>query len=168
MTFIIVSDTHGRYERLAKVFEKHKAADALIFLGDGLSDLARAGVGNYQFTVFSVKGNCDSGMGGINALRSKDEITFTFEGVKFYALHGHTKGVKLGLTNAIYAAEENEADVLLFGHTHEPIDTYISETEYNLSKSLYAFNPGSLASSYTYGICVVQNGEFLFSHDTIY
>jgi putative phosphoesterase len=167
MTLLIVSDSHGRVDRLARLFELHKRVDALIFLGDGLSDLDRAEVKNYPFTVFSVKGNCDSGMGSLNALKAKDEITFNFEGVSFYALHVHTKGVKSSLVNAMYAAEEKGADVLLFGHTHEPIDTYITDGEYNLSKPLHIFNPGSLAN-YSYGLCEIRNGEFLFSHGDIY
>ena len=167
MTLLIVSDSHGRYERLESLLEMHKNVDALIFLGDGLLDLDRAGVRDYPFTVFSVRGNWDSGRGSITAMRAKDEITFTFEGIKFFALHGHTKGVKSTLVNAIYAAEQNEADVLLFGHTHEPIDTYLSQGEYNLNKPLHIFNPGSLAN-YSYGLCEIRNGQFLFSHGTIY
>lgn len=167
MTLLIVSDSHGRYERLESLLEMHKNVDALIFLGDGLLDLDRAGVRDYPFTVFSVRGNWDSGRGSITAMRAKDEITFTFDGIKFFALHGHTKGVKSTLVNAIYAAEQNEADVLLFGHTHEPIDTYLSQGEYNLNKPLHIFNPGSLAN-YSYGLCEIRNGQFLFSHGTIY
>ena len=167
MTLLIVSDSHGNCERLTNLFELHKNADALIFLGDGLLDLDRAGVSNYPFTVFSVKGNWDSGRGSITAMRAKDEITFTFDGIKFLAMHGHTRGVKSSLVNGIYAAEQNEADVLLFGHTHEPIGTYVPEKEYNLNKPLYIFNPGSV-SSYSYGLCEIRNGQFLFSHGTIY
>lgn len=167
MTLLIVSDSHGRYERLASLFELHKNVDALVFLGDGLLDLDRAGVSNYSFTVFSVRGNWDSGRGSITAMRSKDDISFNFEGINFYAIHGHTKNVKSTFINAIYAAEAKNADVLLFGHTHEPIGTYISEKEYNLNKPLYIFNPGSLAN-YSYGLCEIRNGQFLFSHGTIY
>lgn len=167
MTLLIVSDTHGRVDRLERLFEMHKGVDALIFLGDGLSDLERAGVKNYPFTVFSVKGNCDGTVFGLNAMRAKEEITFNFEGVSFYALHGHTRGVKFSMTNALYAAEEKGADVILFGHTHKPVDTYIPQGEYNLSKPVHVFNPGSLAS-YSYGLCIIQDGEFLFSHGTIY
>jgi len=67
----------------------------------------------------------------------------------------------------VYAAEEKGADVLLFGHTHEPTDTFIPQGEYNLNKPLHIFNPGSL-KEYSYGLCEIRNGEFLFSHGTIY
>ena len=167
MTLLIVSDTHGRVDRLSRLFELHKNVDALIFLGDGLSDLNRAGVQNYGFTVFAVRGNCDSLGGSLLAMRSQEEITFNFEGINFFALHGHTRQVKHSLTNAIYAADEKGADVLFFGHTHEPTLTYISGEEYNLSRPMHVFNPGSL-QSYSYGLCEIRNGQTLFSHGTIY
>ena len=166
MTILIVSDSHGRIGRLESLLELHKNADALIFLGDGLSDLYRAGVENYPMTVFSVRGNCD-GLLSLASIRSSEEITFNLGGINFLALHGHTRGVKSTLSAAIVEARQNEADVLLFGHTHKPFSTYISQEEYNLSKPLYAFNPGSLAE-YSYGLCEIRNGQFLFSHGSIY
>ena len=166
MTLLIVSDTHGRVGRLEELLDLHKNADALIFLGDGISDLDRAGVGNYPMTVFLVKGNCD-GFLSLTAMRTSEELTFNLGGIKFFALHGHTKGVKSTLSPAIAKARQNEADVLLFGHTHKPFGTYISQEEYNLDKPLYAFKPGSL-SEYSYGLCEIRHGQFLFSHGTIY
>ena len=167
MTLLIVSDTHGRSDRLKRLFEMHKNVDALIFLGDGLSDLERAGVQNYNFTVFAVRGNCDALGGSLLTICAGEEITFNFEGINFYALHGHTRQVKASLTNVIYSASEKGADVLLFGHTHEPLLTYISSEEYNLSRPMYLFNPGSLAS-YSYGLCEIRKGQILLSHGTLY
>ena len=167
MTLLIVSDTHGRSDRLARLFEMHKNVDAVIFLGDGLSDIDRAGVEKYNFTVFAVRGNCDSLGGSLLTICAREELTFNFEGINFFALHGHTRQVKGSLTSAIYAADEKGADVLLFGHTHEPLLTYISGEEYNLSKSMYLFNPGSLAS-YSYGLCEIRKGQVLLSHGNIY
>ena len=167
MTLLIVSDTHGRYDRLSRLFEMHKNADALIFLGDGLSDIDRACAQNYNFTVFAVRGNCDALGGSLFTLCAKDELIFNLEGVNFFALHGHTRQVKSSIVNAIYAADERGADVLLFGHTHEPRLTYISAEEYNLSRSMYIFNPGSLAS-YSYGLCEIRKGQVLLSHGTVY
>ena len=167
MTLLIVSDSHGRVGRLEELLKLRKNADALIFLGDGLSDLSRAGVGDYPMTVFSIRGNCDGLTGGLLSMKSKEELVFSLGGVRFYALHGHTKGVKSTLSAAIEAAKQRDADVLLFGHTHKPFGTYISQSEYNLSKPLYAFNPGSL-SEYSYGLCEIRNGQFLLSHGTIY
>lgn len=167
MTLLIVSDSHGRIDRLRSLFELHKNADALIFLGDGLSDLDRAGVGDYRFAVFAVRGNCDGSTGSLTVLRAKEEMTFNFEGISFFALHGHTRGVKGTLVNALYAAESKNVDVLLYGHTHEPFSTYLAEGEYNLNKPMHVFNPGSLAE-YSYGLCEIRNGQMLFSHGDIY
>ena len=166
MTLLVVSDTHGRVDKLTRLFEMHKNVDALIFLGDGLADVNRAGAQDHNFTVFSVKGNCDAFSLLLNSRKIEEEITFNFEGVKFFALHGHTRQVKGSLTNAIYAAEERGADVLLFGHTHVPILTYISGEEYNLSRSMYVFNPGSLASG-SYGLCEIRKGQVLLSHGVL-
>lgn len=167
MTLLIVSDSHGRSERLARLLELHKNADALIFLGDGLSDLRRAGAEDRGLTVFSVRGNCDSLGGALLSLRAKEELFFNFEGFSFLAMHGHTRGVKSSLVSAISEADRLNADVLLYGHTHEPRLTYLPEGEYNLSKPLYLFNPGSLAS-YSYGLCELRGGQILLSHGEIY
>lgn len=167
MTLLIVSDTHGRYERLSRLFELHKNVDALVFLGDGLSDLSRAGAQNYPFTVFALRGNCDGSGGSLLSLRAKEELSFNFDGINFFALHGHTRNVKGSLNNLIYAANERGADVVLFGHTHEPMLTYLPAEEYNLNKPIYLFNPGSLGS-YSYGLCEIRRGQALLSHGELY
>jgi predicted phosphodiesterase len=85
-------------------------------------------------------------------------------------LHGHTRGVKSGLESAIYAAAEREADVLLFGHTHELEDKYMPEGG-TLKKPLRIFNPGSLGSSYDgrghFGLIQIKGGQILTSHGKI-
>ena len=58
MRLLVVSDIHGRYERLAKLIDSQKGIDALIFLGDGLSDLDRADAYDRGISVISVKGLC--------------------------------------------------------------------------------------------------------------
>ena len=57
---MIVSDSHGRYERLSELLDRQRGVDALMFLGDGLADLERADAYLRGFSVFAVKGNCDS------------------------------------------------------------------------------------------------------------
>ena len=59
MKFIVISDSHGRYERIGTVMDMHRDADALIFLGDGIADLDRADAYSRGMTVFAVRGNCD-------------------------------------------------------------------------------------------------------------
>ena len=171
MRLLVVSDIHGRLERLSRVLDDHKNIDALIFLGDGLSDLERADAYSRGFTVFAVKGNCD-GFSFMSRARVEEEMTFSFDGYKFLIMHGHTRGVKHSLTNAIYAASEREADVLLFGHTHEPLEKYIpADDDGAIKKPLYVFNPGSLGSSGDgwgyYGLIEIRNNGILMSHGKI-
>lgn len=171
MKLLVVSDIHGRYDRLRSVMDMHRDADALIFLGDGLRDLMRADAYSYGFTVFSVKGNCD----GISFLTPAedcpDELCFNFEGFRFFALHGHTRGVKSGTDRAIYAAMAREADILLYGHTHIPEERYLPEGISEYGKPLRIFNPGSLGASGDgkghFGLIQIKNGNILMSHGAL-
>ena len=171
MRFLVVSDSHGRYERLESLISMHRNIDALIFLGDGISDLDRADAYSRGFTIFSVKGNCD-GLSFFGRGRAEEECSFSLGGYKFLIMHGHTRGVKHSLTGAIYAAREAEADLLLFGHTHEPLEKYIPANEENgLDKPLYLFNPGSLGSSGDgyghFGLIEIRDNGILLSHGKI-
>ena len=166
MTLLIISDSHGRVDRLRSVFELHKNADALIFLGDGLTDLDRAGVNDYRFTVFALRGNCDFRSTFLSAEVAKVE-KISIGGYNILLTHGDLYGAKSGDGALINLARRENADILLFGHTHEPIGTYVPEKEYNLNKPMHLFNPGSLAE-YSYGLCEIRNGQLLFSHGTAY
>lgn len=171
MKLIVVSDSHGRYDRLDAVMKLHKDADALIFLGDGLNDLGRADADSYSFTVYAVSGNCDGFYFFASAQKYPTELTLNFDGVKILAMHGHTRSVKSGLDNALLAAEQAGADLLLFGHTHTPTEKYFSEGETyaygKISKPLCVFNPGSLQLSSDgqahFGLVQIRNGEILTS-----
>ena len=81
MKLLVVSDTHGRYDRLVRVMQMHRDADALIFLGDGLRDLVRADAYSYPFSVFAVRGNCD-GMAFDLGRDIPLEMTLCFEGYR--------------------------------------------------------------------------------------
>ena len=171
MKLLVISDSHGRYERISELIATHKNIDALIFLGDGLSDLDRAGVYEEPFAVFSVKGNCD-GISLFGRAVSPNESLLELDGYRFLIMHGHTRGVKHSMTNAVYAAIEADADVLLFGHTHEPVEKYIpADSEYSLCKPLYLFNPGSLGASGDgwgyFGLIDIRKNGILFSHGKI-
>ena len=171
MKFLVISDLHGRYERISRVLSMHKDIDALMFLGDGLGDLERAGVFESGITTFAVKGNCDWNS-FLRTERIDDELVLNFDGYRFLLMHGHTCGVKHGMTNAIYAAREKEADILLFGHTHEPLETYIpADSDYSLCKPLRLFNPGSLGASGDgwgyFGLIEIRGKDILMSHGKI-
>ena len=166
MKLLVVSDTHGKHARLSELLDMHADADALIFLGDGLSDLVRADAYNRRMSVIALRGNCDAFTFFCEDAHS--EINRVFEGLKFFMLHGHTRGVKGGFDGVLAAADARGADVVLFGHTHTPLEKYLpAGIEFEggaLKKPLYLFNPGSLGSSGEFGLVNIKNGQILLSH----
>ncbi len=115
MNIVVASDTHGRADRLAEVLRR-AGADVLLFLGDGLRDLAV--VDEARVTVRAVRGNCDW-FWGESAPEARLE---SFGKYRVFMTHGHRYGVKSGIEHAAAAAAENGADVLLYGHTHVPFE----------------------------------------------
>lgn len=161
MKLLILSDTHGRVDRLAKVLKLHADADAILFLGDGLSDIARSGIDIGK--LFCVRGNCDGFSVG-SGIYSPNELSLCFDGFNILMMHGHLHGVKSGIDRAVYYAEEKGADILLFGHTHIPCESYLPDT----AKPMYLFNPGSLGAGQggtsSYGLIQIKSGNILLSH----
>ena len=68
--------------------------------------------------------------------------------------HGHTYGVKQSLTAAGLAAEEQNLDLFLFGHTHRPLVDMRGKTLF--------LNPGSVGeyARPAYGVVTLE-GERL-------
>lgn len=139
MDLVVVSDTHGKRDRLREVMNRTKCS-ILLFLGDGLRDLS---VVRDDVTLRSVRGNCDFFGADIPEARLE-----SFGAYRIFMIHGHRYGVKYSLEAAVAAAASRDADVLLYGHTHVPFEkTYpvgalIGEIE--LKKPLIVLCPGSL------------------------
>ena len=92
-------------------------------------------------------------------------------GYRILMLHGHTVGVKHGMVQALAAAVRENADILLFGHTHEPYaETFSAGRVYmgvTFSKTLHVMNPGSLAKGY-FGSLSLGNKGVLMSHGELF
>ena len=169
MKILIVSDIHGRGYLLSDLLDIHFDRDGLIFLGDGVRDIPDGCTDGGRKWFAGVSGNCDwlsfSAQSGFS-----EEIFLDADGFKILALHGHTQGVKSGYERAAVYASKRGADILLFGHTHEPLEKYIPEGEELLGhvfqKPLYLFNPGSLGA-HSYGLLQIKNRQILFSHGSI-
>ena len=164
VTILVISDTHGRSDRISRLLAHVKSAEALIFLGDGLADLDAA-MKDSCIPVLSVRGNCDFFAHQHIPLES----TVTLEGVRIYLHHGHETGVKHGCVGALARATQMSADVCLFGHTHE---AHLSYADYHGdSRRICLFNPGSLGRSHDgqahYGILTLKNGDYLLSHGVL-
>lgn len=110
LNIVVFSDSHGKRERVAALAERTKP-DVVLFLGDGLADLdALPG----DVDVRAVRGNCDF-FAGEDAPEAR---TVTIGSYRLLLTHGHREGVKYGETIAITRALAEDADALLYGHTH--------------------------------------------------
>ena len=144
MKVLVLSDSHGRPGALRRAIEAENP-QALLFLGDGLSDAEKMREEYPLLPIFTVPGNCDWGS------LDEPERLIELDGVRILMLHGHTRGVKYNGMNAYYAAKEMGAQVLLYGHTHRPMVDYDGAT--------YSMNPGSIRYTGTYGVLVLENGK---------
>ncbi len=168
MTVLVFSDSHGRTSKMISAFEKQiKKPDAVVFLGDGLRDIAYCDFGDIP--KFYICGNCDiySSFGGIYG---EDEISVTLGGKRFFMAHGDRYNVKSSLAPIVNAGIKKEADIILFGHTHIPLEKYIpkgeSEFGIEMKKDIFLFNPGSVGSAESsWGIIEIdREGRVLLSH----
>ncbi len=169
MKFVIASDSHGRRDLISELSRLHKSREGFLFLGDGVRDLFSEELSEGGKLFASVRGNCDY-MGVFGADTPQEELLLNIGGFNILMLHGHTQGVKSGIERAAAYALKRDADVLLFGHTHLPLEKYFPEgTElFDIvsTKPLYVFNPGSL-SQHSYGLMQIKNDQILFSHGEI-
>lgn len=161
MDIIVFSDSHGRSDNISAVFENcPRMPDAVIFLGDGLRDLAWSVP--QGIPIYSVKGNCDF-YGD-----EETELIIKLGGKTIFATHGHKYGVKLGYGSIYRRAAEAGADILLFGHTHEAfLETVTQEDknkeDFRLEKDLFVMNPGSIGYDRSFGTVVIKDGQILTS-----
>lgn len=127
----ICSDSHGGRLHLERFAEycRREGVQQVCHLGDVVED-AKWLRETLEIPVALVSGNCD--------FYSKEakQLCFRIEGKRFLLLHGDRLGVKVGYDRLSYYAEEQRADVALFGHTHRPFAAYVG-------KALLV-NPGAL------------------------
>lgn len=128
MRIAVVSDTHGNYKELLKVIERQEDFDMLFHLGDYVDDAEKLKK-ILSIPTIIVKGN-----GDYWSNYNEDEI-IDIKDKKILLTHGHKYNVRFNYTNLYYRGLELDADLVLFGHTHVPIN--IKEN------NLIIMNPGS-------------------------
>lgn len=170
MNILVISDSHGKRDRIKEVIDRQiRHPDALIFLGDGLSDVDFCDTTG--IALFKVRGNCDSVF--LNDMtNAPDEQIINLDGIRIMMTHGHNYGVKSTLTPIISTAVRNNVDILLFGHTHEGFEMTLTpenDLGIKLDKPLYIMNPGSLGSyAATFGtISTDSSGRVLLAHGSL-
>ncbi len=177
-TLLILSDSHRYTAHVADVIRRVRPA-GILHAGDGLADLAYARI---DCPVWVVRGNGESWshdpviIGGM-AYDALDEEILLWEGLRILLCHGHRYHVKSDLSALITRAVEVRADIVVFGHTHVPVNYTISAGEVYgnkvLEKPLHVFNPGSvgpgryLGSTATFGTLTVRGGMPLLAHGEV-
>ena len=131
MKILVLSDTHGNLSGMQKALEKFgKNADIIVHCGDGTRGEAkwlRENVSHAE--VVCVRGNCDF------TAELENIAYFDVYGKRIMVTHGHQFGVKFGLENLSYKAEEQGVDIVFFGHTHICADEKLGKVR--------LINPGS-------------------------
>lgn len=131
MKILVISDIHETKNKVKRLVAKYKP-DCLFFAGDGLSIFEEETAQFDQTKVFAIKGNCDM-------FSTRPTImVFTLGEVKFLLTHGHNFNVKTNLAHLYEYAKKEEADCVIFGHTHEGYNQRINDIKF--------FNPGALGS----------------------
>lgn len=124
---LVVSDSHGLTKELNMLRERHSEdVDLMIHCGDSELAPADGAISGY----LTVAGNCDFGSG--YPLETMAEAA----GRKFFITHGHRYSVKTSLMNLKYKAQEVNADIVCFGHSHVLGAEVIGSTLF--------LNPGSI------------------------
>lgn len=123
MKIIVMSDSHGDTETVKAVSRLH--ADAIFHCGDSERPFDDPVFSN----IHRVRGNCDADPS------LPKSITVTVGDKKVWVVHGHEHNVKHSLLQLYYSAQEQQADIVLFGHSH----LYGAE----MKEGILFVNPGS-------------------------
>ncbi len=145
MRILVISDSHGDMAAIDRVISQAGDFDRVFHLGDNYRD-ARYIEDITAKPVDKVPGNCDF-------VDAPSVITVCVGGKRFFLAHGHNHGVGYSTVRLTYAADEAEADVALFGHTHHSMIDYVGR--------LTVMNPGSISRprgcAASYGIIEIDH-----------
>lgn len=146
MKILVLSDSHGNVDNMARAVEKEQPR-MILHLGDCWSDAERLRKRFPNIPMEQVPGNCD-----YRSFEEAERILF-IEDKRVLICHGHTLGVKQSLMRAAYKGEEENLDLLLFGHTHRPMVDMRGKTLF--------INPGSIGDYFHpfYAVVTIENGK---------
>lgn len=139
MKWLVFSDSHGSMDYMRRAVEAEKP-DRVLHLGDVARDGARLQALFPKLPMEQVRGNCD-GWGGDEP---EEKEVFLMDR-RVWMLHGHTYHVKYGTGMLASEARARGVDVVVFGHTHQPLCDW---------DGLWVMNPGTVSGRprATYGV----------------
>ena len=146
MKILVLSDSHGRVDSMEQAAVQ-TSPDLIMHLGDCWADAQALHLRLPEIPLEQVPGNCD--------FRPTEpaERLLVLRDKRILLCHGHTYGVKQSLVTAGFAAEEQQLDLFLFGHTHKPLVDRRGRTLF--------LNPGSIGDSTrpSYAVVTIQGGQ---------
>ena len=108
----IISDTHGNWAAIDEALNIARGMDLWLHLGDCTPDAEYLST-TYDVPVEGVAGNCD--------WPNNDtcyEKVLELAGHRIFMTHGHSYSVRYTQEYVMEAAENHNADIAIFGHTH--------------------------------------------------
>lgn len=127
---LVLSDSHGRYGIFESIVRRFGAeCDALIFCGDGVSDIAQllyAAKADKKLAdcvppvIAAVHGNCDPASYPLDkgTLYFSSMIELKVNGRGILITHGHNQGVDWGVETLGLEMQVSECTTAFYGHTH--------------------------------------------------
>jgi len=150
MKILVLSDSHASLRFMRNAIDKLHP-NVILHLGDYYDDGQVITKEYPEIPFHQVPGNCDR----FRCPPGEPEvIQLKLFGVSVLMTHGHRHGVKTGLGHLLREAYLNNADAVLFGHTHEAYCTQ--------EGSLWILNPGSCGhSGGSVGLLEVKNDKIV-------
>lgn len=143
---LVFSDTHNDINLCINIINKIPA-DMVIHAGDYVRDAEDLKSIFPDKDIRYVKGNGDY------FTNAPNKLIVELDGARILVVHGHEQRVKYepGYNTLISLAEDEECNVVVFGHTHIPDEEYI--------KGIKVLNPGSAKYGSSYGIIEIEGED---------
>lgn len=151
MNILVLSDSHAYSDFMRRCMDTLRP-DAVIHLGDYVSDGRELSRLYPRIPFYQVPGNCDSYRCDPGMMHT---IVVNLSGVRLMLTHGHDYNVKAGIHKLLCQARKAGADAVLYGHTHAP-DCHREKD------GLWVLNPGSAGYfGGSAGWMAMENGTIL-------
>lgn len=145
MRILVFSDTHGVIQPCTWAIETIRDVDLILHAGDCVRDAEDLKCLYPDIPFHYVRGNNDF------SCYAPDEKVIDVCGKRIFLTHGHGLRVKYDsdYQRLIQRGDEENADIIVFGHTHIPFE----ERKNHLS----LLNPGSVRFGNTYGVIEIEH-----------